>query len=52
MAVDNISKSLSLIFNRSILHGEIPCDWKSTNVVPIFKKGSKGDKNNYKPVKL
>ena len=47
MSVDSTSKVLSLIFNRLLLHGEIPVDWKRANVVPIFKKGSKGDKNNY-----
>ena len=52
MSVDSTSKALSLIFNRSLLHEEIPADWKSANVVPIFKKGSKGDKNNYRPVSL
>ena len=52
MAVDSISKALSLIFNRSLLHKEIPGDWKSANVSPIFKKGSKGEKNNYRPVSL
>ena len=30
------------------MYGEISGDWKS--VVPIFKKGSKGDANNYQPV--
>ena len=50
MSVDSTSKALNLIFNRSVLHGKIPGDWKSANVVPIFKKGSKGDKNNYRPV--
>ena len=41
-----------LILNRSLIHGEISGDWKSVNVVPIFKKGSNGDKNNYRPVSL
>ena len=34
MAVDNTSKALNLIFNRSLLHWEIPADWKNGNVVP------------------
>ena len=36
------------------MHREIPLhgDWKSANVVVIFKKGSKNDKNNYRPVSL
>ena len=52
IAVDSTSKASSLIFNRLLLHGEIPGNWKNVNVVPIFKKGSKGDKNNYRPVCL
>ena len=52
ITVDSTSKALGQIFNRSLMHGEIPDDWKSANVVPIFKKGSKGNKNNYRPVNL
>ena len=52
MPVDSTSKVLSLIFNRSLLHIEIPADWKSENVVPIFKMSSKGDTNNNRPVSL
>ncbi|CAM5073417.1 unnamed protein product [Natator depressus] len=32
--------------------GEVPDDWKKTNVVPIFKKGKKEDPGNYRPVSL
>ena len=45
MAVDSTSKSLNLMFKRSLLHREIPRDWKNANVFPIFKKGSKVEKN-------
>jgi len=27
-------------------------DWKEANVTPIFKKGSKSDPNNYRPVSM
>ena len=49
MSVDSTSKAFSLIFIRSLCR-EIPVYGKSGNVVPIFKKGSKGDKNNYRPL--
>ena len=52
LAVDSKSKVLCLIFNTSLLQGEIPADWKSAHAIPIFKKGSKGDKSNYRPVSL
>ena len=52
MSVDNMNKVLSLIFNRSFIYGKIPGDWKSANVAAVFKKSSKGDKINYRPLSL
>ena len=43
---------LTIIFRRSMMHTEIPLDWKRANVVPIFKKGNKGKVENYRPVSL
>ena len=41
MSIDSTSKALTLILNRSVMYGKIPTDWKSKNVDPIFKKGSR-----------
>ena len=49
---DEITPALAIIFQRSVQHGEVPDDWKSANVTPIFKKGSKADAGNYRPVSL
>ena len=32
--------------------GQVPSDWKLANVTPIFKKGSKSNPENYRPVSL
>src|SRR5678815_2149682 len=48
----SITKALYLIFKRSITFGEVPEDWKIAYVVPIYKKGSKEDLGNYRPVSL
>jgi hypothetical protein len=47
-----LAKPLEILFNKSILTGEIPEDWRKANVTPIFKKGTKGDPGNYRPVSI
>ncbi|CAM5085571.1 unnamed protein product [Natator depressus] len=49
---DVIAEPLAIIFENSWRSGEVPDDWKKTNVVPIFKKGKKEDPGNYRPVSL
>ena len=43
---------LTLLFKLSLKKGELPLDWKSANVMPIFKKGNKQESRNYRPVSL
>ena len=43
---------LQIFFQASLDQGVIPSDWKSANVVPIYKKGEKNKAENYRPVSL
>ena len=47
-----VAAPLSAIYTKSYATGELPAEWKTANVVPIFKKGSKTDRTNYRPVSL
>ena len=47
-----VSSILTTIYRKSYETGQIPGDWKRANVAPIFKKGSKQDINNYRPILL
>jgi len=43
---------LLILFKESFNTGVVPSHWKRANVVPLFKKGSKRDPGNYRPVSL
>ena len=47
---EGILKPLLTIYQKSFEVGEVPLDWRLVNVTPIFKKGSKGEASNYRPV--
>ena len=47
---DVIAHSLTNVFNKSIQTGIFPDDFKLACISPIFKNGSKSDRNNYRPI--
>ena len=49
---NELCRPLSILFAKSIQEGTIPTDWKKANVTCIYKKGSKSDPGNYRPVSL
>ena len=49
---DMISVSLCDLFNKSLLSGIFPDDWKCARVTPLFKQGEASDLNNYRPISV
>ena len=49
---DIISEPLCIIFNKSVATGDIPEDWRTAHVTPVFKKGSRLHAENYRPISL
>jgi len=49
---DLLVTPLTCIFQKSFTDSCLPDDWKSANVIPLFKKGSKLEPDDYRPVSL
>ena len=49
---DQLAYPLYVIFKSSLTSGHLPDLWKVSNVVPIFKKGSRTIPLNYRPISL
>ena len=50
--ITNLSKPLYLLFKQSLTTGTLPRDWKTANVIPIYKKYVKSVPNNYQSISL
>ena len=49
---EQVSEMLTDIFNCSLESGQVPEDWRVANVTSLFKKGSREELGNYRPVSL
>ena len=49
---ETLNVPLSIIFSESYKTGELPSTWKQANITPLFKKGSRLEASNYRPVSL
>jgi len=49
---NEIAYPLKLIFEQTIKEKKLPTDWTLGNISAIYKKGSKLDASNYKPISL
>ncbi|CAB4000255.1 Hypothetical predicted protein, partial [Paramuricea clavata] len=47
---NEVLPSLLYIYNTSITSGIFPDQWKISKITPVFKKGSRQNKDNYRPI--
>ena len=49
---DYISEPLTFLVNDSFASGHFPEKLKWARIIPVFKKGSRFDKDNYRPISV
>ena len=49
---EQLALPLSFLFRKSLDSGQVPKEWKDSTISPIFKKGSRSEPANYRPVNL
>ena len=49
---DHISESLAFLGNDSLASGNFPEKLKLARITPVFKKASRFDKDNYRPISV
>ena len=51
-AAEEIAPAITQRFKAFLNQGNTPSTWRMAHVVPLFKKGSKSDVGNYRPISL
>ena len=51
-SADLVADHLCAIFNKSIVTGIFPDEWKLSKVIPLFKQGNRLNVNNYRPISV
>ena len=51
-SADIVAKPLAEMINCSLKSGRVPLDFKSTRVIPLFKKGKVVEMDNYHPISI
>ena len=49
---NELSKSLFLLFSKSLIDGVLPKIWRDAHVTPVYKKGEKCSPGNNRPISL
>ena len=49
---DEIALPVTILLNQSMIEGDVSLYWRSANIMPIFKKGSRKQPENHRPVSL
>ena len=52
VSADIISKPLHHIITLALMQNKFPSSWKCSKVIPLHKKGSKLERQNYRPVSI
>ena len=50
--VNYFGEHICLKFNETICSSKFPTSFKFANVTPVFKQGSRNQKDNYRPVSI
>ena len=52
ICAEEIAPILKILFTQSFNSGELPDDWLTANITPVFKKGDESNSSNYRPISL